>query len=93
MNIAIDYNGCYANDRDLFNAFAKQARARGHNVYLVTAGGKATHVNTGNEQPFNAIIKTYHQSKKKVFDEMGIHIQIYIDDHPWFVLKHPRHIP
>lgn len=101
MNIGLDYDGTCTEDIELFLAFIKLARARGHQVYLVTMRypsevndpnfpNKAVDKNILNA--VSGLICTGREAKRKVTDKLGIKINVWIDDNPLAVEKHAREI-
>lgn len=83
MIIALDYDGTYTRDPSLFNAFVAKAQSHGHTVYCVTA--RAEKDLGPVEQTLGRIVEIIHtdgQKMKQACTELGISIDIWIDDQP-----------
>lgn len=80
MNIALDWDGTYTEDPELWNGFIAAATARGHVVYCVTAriespANRAEVRIEGVETIFCGLA-----SKPIVTKACGIKIDVWIDD-------------
>jgi hypothetical protein len=89
MNIGFDYDNTYTRDPAFWDSFLNAARVRGHKVYLVTMrtpaeGVQVFHDLTGK---VDGICFTSRRGKQKYMYEMGISIDVWIDDMPLFVLQ------
>jgi hypothetical protein len=90
--IAIDYDGTYTVDPDLWRAFIERAQARGHTVVMVT--GRSNEGQFGAEVRrdvrglvpivFAAQMWKWHAAQLAGFD-----VAIWIEDHPETVCKPP----
>lgn len=99
MNIGLDWDGTCSVDIELFLMFVKLARARQHKVYIVTMRYPSEVSNPPHKaippefiKETDGIIFTCREAKRKVVDEMGIVINVWIDDNPTAVEKHAREI-
>lgn len=89
MNISIDFDDTYTHDPQLWNQFIRQAQAREHTVYCVTARGdryadEVTEVldSIGKlVSPQNCIF-TDGKPKRQFCWDKGISIHVWIDDMP-----------
>ena len=86
MLIALDYDGTYTADPELWNAFIENARDRGHEVIVATMRYKETEadmVEVSLRDKVNAIIYTNRKAKKtSVRQQFGRDPDIWIDDNP-----------
>lgn len=84
MNIALDYDGTYTADPALWDSFIAAARARMHQVHLVTMRSSCEPVRLGAE--VDRIHYTDRKAKRPFMQERGIAVQIWIDDMPDFII-------
>lgn len=96
MNLALDYDETFTVDPDLWKDFVKNAIDRGHKVYLITMrhgipeGIYATTLMNEYSEVFEAtkgmsfsqIIFTGRKAKKLFCDDIGLSINVWIDDNP-----------
>jgi hypothetical protein len=89
MNISIDYDNTYTRDPILWNVFIANARGLGHMVYCVTMRSPAEGVQVFHDLTgkVDNIYFTNRQAKKDFMYEMGIAIDVWIDDMPLFVIQ------
>lgn len=92
MLIALDYDGTYTADPDLWRAFIRNAQARGHQVFVVTMRHGPQH-----DQPehhdverqlaglADRIIYTGRRAKRPHVEFLGHRVQVWIDDKPHWV--------
>lgn len=83
MKIGIDYDDTYTMDPSLFDAFIKLARARLHEVYIVTMRHSNEPVTLGAQ--VNGVFYTGRCARKPFMEARGIEINVWIDDHPEYV--------
>lgn len=91
MNIALDYDGTYTNDPNLWLRFILDCQAAGHSVWIVTM----RYPSECGEDMFDQRIKgllvpvvaTSRTAKKEFCRKLGIVIHVWIDDHPEAVLN------
>ena len=87
MNIAIDYDGTYTEDPNLWLAFIRAMLVRGHAAYVVTMRYPSECNGEGGidkrlHQALVPVVCTSRQAKKPFCEEMGIIIDVWCDDHP-----------
>lgn len=86
-NIALDYDATASTNIQFWQNFVVLAQASGYDVYIVTA----RHPNRIEEPTLyfghlvRGVIATSHKAKKAYCREMGLEIDIFIDDSPWNV--------
>lgn len=80
MNIALDYDGTYTRDPELWDTFVSGAGARGHDVFMVTMRYPHEEI----KGPCR-VIYTSRQAKLPFVSELGIVVHIWIDDKPHFI--------
>lgn len=89
LTIAIDYDGTWAADAKLWEMFAEAARARGHQVILIT--NRTNDFNWGDEvrnagEKFVDKVLIAGTSSKRIYaKERGWDVDIWIDDNPQWV--------
>lgn len=90
MNIAIDYDETYTCDREAWNKVIEIFRERGHNVYIVTMRSldswESTEVMHDLDGKVDGIFFTGRKAKKNFMYDLGININVWCDDNPFFVL-------
>lgn len=88
MLIALDYDGTYTADPDLWLAFIASARARGHAVWIVTMRDEfeLADVNRQLLGKVDRIVATARAAKLPFLAARGITPQIWIDDMPHFIV-------
>ena len=93
MNIAIDFDDTFTADMVLFGTFIANAKARGHNCYIVTAR-RQTEENIDTVDYWLSIFKCQVPvifselgSKIDAVERRGIKIDIWIDDDPTTLVR------
>lgn len=88
MNLALDYDGTYTADPVLWNAFVKNAVERGHNVYVITMrkDDQLDEVRKNLQHLVTDIVNTSHKGKKPFVENIGLDIDVWIDDVPEYLL-------
>lgn len=91
MIIAIDYDETYDMDFDLWEAFAKLAAGRGHQVICVTC----RHIPPGSldateRVPSFPVHCTANQQKRPYMESLGIRVDVWIDDFPESIASYAR---
>lgn len=81
MNIALDYDGTYTADPELWNEFIARCKERGHLVIVVTM--RYPHPNEAIDVPCE-VFYTSRKAKIKAFDQRGF---IWIDDNPRWLFQ------
>lgn len=89
MNIAIDFDGTYTADPQLWNLFIMQAKSLGHKIYCVTMRyadeKEAAIVQNTIGNYCDEIIYTARIAKKEITNNLNIKIDIWIDDNPAWI--------
>ena len=86
MRIAIDYDGTYTADRELWDRFIRDAKERGHSVLIVTSR-RDTEENREEVQTNGwPVIFTDMAAKKHHMDARGVWIDVWIDDEPEYII-------
>lgn len=78
MNIALDYDNTYTADPALWAQFIALAKARGHDIRIVTARSAAE---KGDLETI-PVIYCDRVSKRRIAAAVGFHVDIWIDDRP-----------
>lgn len=90
--IAIDYDGTYTVDPDLWRAFIERAQARGHTVVMVT--GRSNEGQYGAEvrrdvRGLVPIVFAAQMWKRDAAQLAGFDVSVWIEDHPETIAKAP----
>lgn len=88
MNIMIDYDNTYTADPIMWrNLLPRIQGVYGHSVYLVTSRDSDTPVETSKdfENMGIPIIYAAYRAKRRVCEEQGIEIDVWIDDEPKYI--------
>lgn len=88
MLLALDYDGTYTADPDLWLPFVRRALARGHNVICVTM--RYAHEGATMDEGLKGIIPVYftdRQAKIPFLAAMGIYPNIWIDNNPVWLFQ------
>jgi hypothetical protein len=81
MNIAIDYDGTWDRDPNMWQDFASRARRSSHKVYVVTLRNSQQSV--GKAAAFvDGVVYCALKPKRETCRANGIKIDIWIDDMP-----------
>lgn len=83
--IALDYDGTYTADTDAWNAFVWLMTARGHEVHIVTMRAESEPVRVS--PLVKAIHYTDRKAKRPYMYAKGLHVSIWIDDEPGWILQ------
>lgn len=87
MLISLDYDSTYTVDPDLWLAFVKSCRERGHEVICVTM----RHAwDDGLDPRLTALVKvlfTGHEQKRAFCARQNIYPQVWIDDMPEYIVR------
>lgn len=84
LHIALDYDGTYSADPALWNKFIKMAQAHGHKVTCVTMRKACLTERLDMSIP---VIYTNRKGKLDHCARDGIHVDIWIDDMPHFIVQ------
>lgn len=88
MNIALDYDGTFTSDPDLWLPFVQRALQRGHKVTVVTMRFESEGIDI-DQRLFKLgvdVIYTDRKAKRPVVQALGCEMHIWIDDHPEAVI-------
>lgn len=95
--IALDYDDTYTADPILWENFIKHAHHRGHRIYIVTLrGDHQTYGGNFEELSVFFGVSTIFcngRPKQEVTKELGISIDIWIDDNPLGILEGSKYTP
>lgn len=87
--IALDYDGTYTADPEFWLDFIKMSEARGHEIVVATMR-TPEEKETMDDKLLDAIpwvVTTSRKAKKQFLLDYGIAPDIWIDDHPLFLLQ------
>lgn len=89
MLIALDYDGTYTADPELWLPFIAAARAKGHQVWCVTMRDnfELDDVRRQLHGRVDHIVATDRKAKLEFLAARGISPDIWIDDRPDFILR------
>jgi hypothetical protein len=82
MLIALDYDGTYTADPELWDAFILDARKRNHTVVIATMRFDSEPIHI----PDVRVIYTGRRAKREFLDALGLRPQVWIDDTPDWIL-------
>lgn len=92
MNFAVDYDKTFSADPEFFKDFVALAKTYGHSCYLVTQrGGDSMWVGLDDDDvrrevgELMPIIWCGTKGKREKMIEMGIQIDVWIDDNPHYI--------
>lgn len=93
MKIALDYDGTYTEDPELWDGFIMLAHQLGHEVHVVTMRFPEEAIRHPIPQPQRGEVRkkakihyTSRQAKRRFMQNMGHEFQVWIDDIPEFIL-------
>lgn len=84
MKIALDYDGTYTNDPLLWDKFIDSCQLRDHEVMVVTFRGDDTPID--HYIPVNIFYTAAHP-KRAFMENLGIDIDVWIDDLPELIVQ------
>lgn len=90
MNIALDYDGTYTEDPDLWNTFLENCKKRGHNVYLVTMRFPEEEndiIKLRIRKRVKDVIFTSRKAKMEYVNNLNLNINVWIDDNPMWIFQ------
>lgn len=94
MNISLDYDNTFTADPAIWAAVALQLREAGHTVYGVTmrTPAECTLTDTFSKyvQCVDELVPTSRAGKQQYMQQLGITIDVWIDDRPDFILHSAR---
>lgn len=82
MLIALDYDRTYTLDPQFWNDFVKATKDRGHKIICITMRFPEEKI----EKMLCEIIYTSRNAKRRYAEEKDIHVDIWIDDSPHWIL-------
>lgn len=85
MNIALDYDGTYTADPNLWQVFIAKALHNGHKVYVVTFRFPQDPIDQELPKLVDGVYYTSQEQKSAYMEKQGIHIDVWIDDMPFFI--------
>jgi len=89
--ICIDYDGTFTKIPDLLTEFIKSAKKTGHVVICATMRHdneeEAPAVRAAMDHLVDDIIFTGRQAKEKFLMDQNIHVDIWIDDQPFWIYR------
>lgn len=88
MKIALDYDGTYSADPELFNIFIRIAQQRGHEVYCVTMRYDSLSEKVCDIVPCK-VFYTGRMAKIPYMKNIGYEFDIWIDDMPHLLFDAP----
>ncbi|GAB3644805.1 hypothetical protein [Ramlibacter alkalitolerans] len=87
MRPALDFDGTYTEDPELWDGFIAAARSRGHEVLCVTMRHEheGARVRSRLEGRVDAIVYTGRKAKRPFLEGLGLAIDVWVDDSPHWV--------
>ena len=83
MKIALDYDGTFTEDPQLWLWFIDKCQLRGHEIFVVTFRGDDTPID--HRLPVH-VYYTAARPKRKHMENLGIKVDVWIDDHPELIV-------
>ena len=84
LTFAFDFDNTITRDPDLFDFIMKGLQIVGHKVYIVT--GRLTTTHPEDLDPWGwegfQVFFTEHKAKRKYMEDLGIKVDIWVDDLP-----------
>lgn len=90
MLIALDYDGTYTEDPEMWNDWIRSARARGHKVIACTMRYEESEGAEVKEALIGRVNEIYFTSRRAKADyllELGLVPKIWIDDNPMWIYQ------
>lgn len=87
LSIALDWDGTFTEDPDLWRLFVSTAKQRGHAVYFVTARHPSGEVEDEARRLGIEAVFTGGRPKIASADAQGLLINVWIDDLPGLLFK------
>lgn len=82
MTFALDYDGTYTADPELWDTFVKLARERGHKFLCVTQRRNTEENREAVKVPGVQVLFTELASKTWFIEQRGLTVDVWIDDDP-----------
>ena len=86
MNIALDFDDTYTRDPELWDQFIFNARARGHDIRIVTFR-KSVMTDPALDNMGIPVIYTEYTQKRAFTNNMKWYVDVWIDDSPEFIVN------
>jgi hypothetical protein len=88
MLIALDYDGTYTADIELWDRFIAHARANGHRVFVVTMRfpHEGEEISSRLLTKVDRIIYTSRGAKRRHLERLGHAVHVWIDNHPEHII-------
>ena len=90
MIIALDYDGTMTEDIEAWLDFIDLMEDAGHTIYIVTMRYPSEGLPIGFSRM--QVVFTSRKAKKPFLDALGIHVNVWIDDHPQAVFMDAEQI-
>lgn len=87
MIIALDYDGTYTVDENLWEDFIVKSKEQGHQIYIVTMRHFNDKERIASEDRFDRVFYTGRMAKNKYLLKYGIKPDIWIDDNPYNITE------
>ncbi len=91
MLIALDFDGTYTADPELWDSFIKDMKSRGHEIIIATmryeGEEEAEILKYGLDKKVDKIIYTNRLAKKSAVQRQYKHVDIWIDDMPEWLFE------
>ena len=88
MIIALDYDRTFTADKELWRAFIHAARGRGHDVIMITWRDHSSNPEFAEVFTLvNTIWSTGRSPKEQYAENMGVKVDIWIDDNPASIIR------
>lgn len=86
LKIALDYDNTYTADKELWDKFTDMVQLMNHKVFIVTMRSRESDWNDElgvlDKKLSLPVIFCDGRPKRRVCEELGIHVDIWIDDYP-----------
>ena len=96
MNIGLDYDGTITEDLVAWREFCKLFKSMGHKIWIVTMRFPEevfeAQTHHALDRYIEGVIYTQRKAKKPFVEELGIKIDVWIDDNPNAVHLDAKHI-
>ena len=87
MIFGLDWDGTVTGDQELWETFVRQAKARGHQVVIVTMRYNNEPISQTFVDIVDGVIYTGRRAKKRFVKALGVPIDVWIDDNPVFLFE------
>ena len=92
MNLSLDYDNTYTRDPAMWDSIIEVIKQHGHKVIVVTTRTPSEGVEVRRDlaNKVDSIIFTSRKGKMDFVQALGVSIDIWIDDMPWFIVNDAR---